>query len=195
MNSYTIYNTNGQILKTITSPAEMLERQVGEGESAVLGAYDDSTHYVDTTGLHVVRPMPAKPDEHHVFDYTTKEWVDPRSLKKLKDMKWEAIKLKRDEAEFGTFEYDGKVLDGDENAQRRLNGYISVSKSALLAGQEFLANFVLADNTVVAFTAQDFVNIEMAKINSVAAAFEKAIQLRSAIYNAGTKAEVEAVSW
>lgn len=195
MISFTIYNIRGQILRTGNAPEDMLEYQVSEGEFLTIGTYDDSTHYVDTSGMHTVLPMPLKPDEHHEFDYSSCCWFDPRSLNKLKDTKWEDIKLKRDESEFDLFEYNGMIFDGDVNAQRRLNGYISVSKSAILAGQEFSANFILADNSVVLLTAQDFVGIELAKITAVASVFDKATLLRKQIYEAATKEDVEKIQW
>lgn len=195
MREFSIYTSVGQIIKTISAPEDMLECQLNEGEFLLLGAYDDSTYYVDTTGLHVAVPMPLQPSEYHTFDFTIKDWVDLRSLDHLRLFQWEKIKKKRDELEFGPFEYNGMIFDGDENAQRRLNGYISISKSAIASVTQFSANFVLANNNVVLLTAQDFVNIEIAKISAVAAAFDTAIELRKAINNATTKEAILVVDW
>ena len=36
--------------------------------------------------------MPPKPSEHHVFDYTTKQWVDPRTH----ETEWPIVRAERD---------------------------------------------------------------------------------------------------
>lgn len=105
------------------------------------------------------------------------------------------IKALRDAAEFGTFTYNGMVFDGDVNAQRRLGGYISVSKSMLAAGQPYEQGFKLANNTWVTLSAQDFVNIEIAKVQQVANAFATAEALLMQIDAATTQEQMEAIQW
>lgn len=141
------------------------------------------------------RVKPAQPSPHHIFDYTTKQWVDPRTLDDHKSDKWKEIKRQRDVAEFATFTYNNMEFDGDLDAQRRLTAYISVSKSSIAAGQPFETEFTLANNTNVTLTAQDFVGIELAKVQAVAAAFNHASALRDQIDAATTVQEVEAITW
>ena len=136
-----------------------------------------------------------RPSQNHRFNYSTKQWEDPRTLEDLQALKWAEIKQARTQAEFGPFIYNGMEFDGDLDAQRRLASYISVSKSAIASGVPFQAEFILADDSVVTLTAQDFVGIEMAKVQQVAAAFAHAVQLRAQIDAATTKEEVEAVVW
>jgi hypothetical protein len=124
-----------------------------------------------------------------------KAWVDPRTLQDFKDAKWLLMKVTRDAAELANFTYNSMVFDGDLAAQRRLGSYISVSKSAIAAGVPFSAEFTLANNTAVVLTAQDFVAIEMAKVQQVAEAFTHARGLRVQIEVATTAIEVEAVVW
>jgi hypothetical protein len=142
------------------------------------------------TGLPPFRPSP-----HHLFDMNARTWVDPRTLQDLKDAKWLEVKQARNAAELGPFTYNAMVFDGDLNAQRRLAAYISVSKSALAAGQAFSAEFTLADNTQVTLSAQDFVGIELAKVQAVAAAFAYASVLRGQGEAATTPEEVASVVW
>ena len=66
-------------------------------------------------------------------------------------------------------------------------------KAAIAAGQPFSADFALADNTLVTLTAQDFVGIEMAKVQAVAEAFAHASALRLQIEAATSAAELDAV--
>ena len=138
---------------------------------------------------------PARPGPHHLFDMGTQAWIDPRTLQDLKDAQWAAIKQSRSAAELGPFSYNAMEFDGDLNAQRRLAGYISVSKSAIAAGQPFFAEFTLADNTQVTLSAQDFVGIELAKVQSVATAFAHAAALRAQIDAALTPETVAAITW
>ena len=128
-------------------------------------------------------------------NYTTKQRIDPRTLDDHKSAKWKEIKRQRDVAEFATFTYNNMEFDGDLDAQRRLTAYISVSKSSIAAGQPFEAEFTLANNTNVTLTAQDFVGIELAKVQAVAATFNHASALRAQIDAATTVQEVEDITW
>lgn len=159
-----------------------------------VGEVDQATQYHDI-GSNTPVHIPAKPGEYHVFDWFSKQWQDPRTLQDLKDAKWAAIKQARDAAEFSTFTYNGLVFDGDLNAQRRLTAYISVSKSAIAAGQPFSADFTLADNSLVTLSAQDFVGIELAKVQAVAAVFSHGAMLRNQIELATVVAELTSIAW
>ena len=139
--------------------------------------------------------MPPKPSEFHEFHWPTHTWQDSRTLKSTKEAQWQQIKNQRAVIEFGPFTYKGMVFDGNVSAQRRLNSYISVSKSALASGTEFQANFILANNEIVTLTAQDFVALEFAKVSQVALAFDTASQLRLQIEAAQTIEDVLNVSW
>jgi len=116
-------------------------------------------------------------------------------LRSAKAAKWSEVKQARDAAELSTFTYGALVLDGDLDAQRRLAAYISVSKSALAAGQPFAADFTLTNNAQVTLSAADFVGIEMAKVQSVAAAFARATALRAQIDSAQSEAALAGISF
>ena len=186
--------TTGRILRTIECPADFIARQAGPGESflEVTTGVDDTSHYIADGAL---VPIPARPGNHHTFDYTAKQWIDPRTLSDLRAAKWAEIKARRDTAEFAVFTYNAMEFDGDLDAQRRLMAYISVSKSALAAGQPFTAEFTLANNSLVTLSAEDFIGIELAKVQAVAAAFAHAAALRLQIEAATTAAELDALAW
>lgn len=190
MATYSVFAPNGELSRVLTIDEGDLSGNMLEGETCIPGVY--SLHYVHE-GL--VLPLPTQPSPHHTFDYTTKQWVDPRTLSDLKAAKWAEIKGCRDTAEFATFTYSGMVFDCDLDAQRRLTAYISISKSAIAAGQPFAVEFILANNQVVTLTAQNFVGIELAKVQAVAAAFEHAAALRKQIEAATTAAELDALVW
>lgn len=187
------YSELGRIQYTADVPAYLLKYQ---GDDIILIEDDVTahTHYVDL-GTMTAKLMGEAPDEFHEFNYVTHVWEDPRLLDELKETKWAEIKAKRTEAEMGPFTYNNMVFDGDENAQRRLTNLISVSKSALASGQDFVFNFTLYDNTSAELHPTDFVAIEMAKVMAVNVVFEKARLLRVDIDAAVDKAALEQISW
>lgn len=137
--------------------------------------------------------LPARPTQHHQFDYATKQWLDPRTLDDFKAEKLAQAKAARDAQEFSPFTYNGMVFDGDLDAQRRLGVLVSAAKTAIASGYSFAKDFTLADNTVVQLTAEDFIGIEMAKLWQVDAAFQEYRLKRAAIEAATTLEELEAI--
>jgi hypothetical protein len=57
--------------------------------------------------------VPPRPTEHHVFNYTTKQWEDPRTLADLKAAKNQAINLARAAANQSWFVFQGKRIAVD----------------------------------------------------------------------------------
>ncbi len=57
--------------------------------SALEGSFDDSLYYVEAD---IPVAMPTKPSDHHVFDYTAKQWVDPRTT----ETEWPLVRAERD---------------------------------------------------------------------------------------------------
>lgn len=88
--NYTIYNTTtGQIERVIECPPEMVSLQFDPATHAALeGSFDDSVYYVEA-GVPVAKP--PKPTPHHVFDYTTKQWIDPRTP----EAEWSLVRAER----------------------------------------------------------------------------------------------------
>ena len=182
--------TTGRILRTIECPADFIARQAGPGESflEVTTGVDDTSHYIADGAL---VPIPARPGNHHTFDYTAKQWVDPRTLSDLQAAKWAQIKRDRDEAEFGGFTWDGSPFDSDAISQSRIQG--AVQLAAMAPG--FTIDWTLANNSARNLSAADLANVGAALGMHVAAQHAKARTLRSQIEAAATKEEVEAVVW
>lgn len=103
----------GQITKVFSGPEEYADKQVGIGELSISidDSVSDSSHYISAAKLPVA--MPPKPSEAHVFDYTTKLWVDPRPLMFLIDQALQKVNVWRDEQEkIGLiFEHAGRMWD------------------------------------------------------------------------------------
>ena len=194
MSDITIFDPNGKITRWVNCLEKFYSLQLKDNEQYIEGYISNDLYYIDATNLIPVS-KPNKPTDNHVFDYSIKQWIDPRTLEDFKILKWTEIKEQRSLIEFGTFTYNSMEFDGDINAQRRLAPYISISKSMLAASQSFTAKFILANNTEVDLNAQDFVNIELVKVQQVAEAFSKSANLRTQIDNSITIDDVNSITW
>lgn len=148
---------------------------------------DISLKFPDTLVVQISEPFKGETEELRA--------ITSGPLGYAKWVKWNEIKTVRNTEEFGDFPYNGMVFDGDVDSQRRLAGYISVSKTAIQNNTPFTAQFTLADNTEVTLTAEDFVGIEQAKVTQVASVFSIAANLREQINNATSVEAVEIIKW
>ncbi|CAB5220129.1 Phage tail assembly chaperone protein [uncultured Caudovirales phage] len=73
---YTIYLTNGRIVKIVST--NNIEEQLLDGELYIEGPYADDKFYIEN-GLAI--ELPISPGEYYIFDYETKMWVDNRTEK------------------------------------------------------------------------------------------------------------------
>ena len=81
--------TTGQILRVVNCVESDIALQVGSGNSYLVGCYSDGEYYI-SNGVPVV--IPTKPTHYHVFDYITKQWVDPRTP----ETEWPVVRAERD---------------------------------------------------------------------------------------------------
>ena len=140
------------------------------------GFWDFSLEYFVPTG--------DMPSPHHTFDYTTKHWIDPRSLDEIKAQRWVEIKSQRDRLEFGGFEFKGNVYDSDQVSQGRIMGAAIVG-----VGQ----NWTLADNTSTKLSALQLQQLYAALQAHIASVHGRGRIARQLIFAAETKEEVEAI--
>lgn len=89
--NWVIYKkSTGQIIKSLACSEEIAILQLETEDDAYLQAVaDDSKQYIVEN---VVIDMPPKPSQHHVFDYTTKQWIDPRTP----ETEWPLVRAERD---------------------------------------------------------------------------------------------------
>lgn len=138
---------------------------------------------------------PSQPSPHHVFNYTTKQWEDPRTLADLKAAQWTQIKQARTQAEYAGFTWDGSVFDSDATSQQRINGAVSLALIAKQASQPYSITWTLADNTLRVLSADDMISVGLALGTHVQATFNKGQQLQQQIEAATTKGEIEVITW
>ena len=142
-----------------------------------------STDYFDAKSKKFVS-IGDPPTHNHTFDYTTKQWIDLRTLDEIKAKKWSVIKSQRDQLEFGGFEFEGGVYDSDQVSQGRIMGAASAGIDQV---------WTLANNTTVELSASQLQQLYAALQAHIASVHERGRIARQLIFEAETKEEVEAI--
>ena len=164
-----------------------------EDESILLGVKHDMNGWIDSSGN--FQQIPIQPSINHIFNYTTKQWEDPRTLQDYKNQKWEEIKQARSTTEYAGFNWDGSTFDSDAESQTRINGAVTLALIAKQAAQPYTVIWTLKDNTLRALSADDMIAVGLALGNHVQTVFNKGQQLQQQIEQATTKEEIEAITW
>lgn len=177
-------NDDASILSVLEGNQELISLNTSKDAKFVDDIeYISITDYFDGEANKFVS-IGEPPSLHHTFDYTTKQWIDPRSLDEIKAQKWDEIKSQRDQIEFGGFEFEGNVYDSDQVSKNRIMG-------AALAGIDQV--WTLADNTTVDLTASQLQQLYAALQAHIASVHERGRIARQLINEAETKEEVEAI--
>lgn len=188
--NYVTHLPNGRILQSGSCQPECLQFHDRDGAIAI-----EVTDLVDPNGFYVsdgaLVPMPSKPSENHKFNYTSKQWEDPRTLDDLKAEKWRNIKANRDSHEQGGFTWDGSVFDSDAISQQRITGAVTLAQLST----EFTMAWTLADNSVRVLSQLEMLDVGVTLGFHVATQFVRGQTLRAQIEAAVTKEEVEAIVW
>lgn len=187
---FTAYQrTTGQVLfsGTADDPATVVN-----GDTAVLigEVYNGGWLGGDNFDQHF--DVPAQPSGAYVFDWTTKQWYDPRTLQDLKDEHWTLMKLARAAAIDAPLPTPYGVFDSDASARTSITDAVLMLQKVGPAGT---IDFTLADNTVVTLTTAQMVQVGLLLGQKVQQAYTIARARRTQIEAATTPAEVEAVTW
>ena len=83
---YTIYTPNGQVTKVVG--CDNIQDQLAPNESYIQGDYPDNQYYIQNS---TPVELPVKPNEYCVFNYDTKQWVDPRT----DETQWRVVRSER----------------------------------------------------------------------------------------------------
>lgn len=82
--------SNGKIIKVVSCTQEDLSLQYDSSISNYIeGSFDDSMYYIENNEPVAIPPTP---NQYCVFNYDTKEWVDPRT----NETQWVVVKNQRD---------------------------------------------------------------------------------------------------
>ena len=173
---------HGEIVSSITADPTLIALNTPEGAEYIdtdrticLSDYWNGSMFVS---------IGEPPSLHHTFDYTTKQWLDVRTIYEIKEQKWKELKIQRDKLEFGGFEFDGGIYDSDQVSQGRIMG-------AVIAGVDQI--WTLADNTTVELSASQLQQLYAALQAHIASAHERGRIARQLIFDAENKEEVEAI--
>jgi Phage tail assembly chaperone protein len=88
---YSIYDKyTGKIERVVTCSLEAIKLQFNaESQNIVVGNFSDVDFYIEGG---VPKAIGLSPSKFHVFDYTIKQWVDPRTP----ETEWPLIRTERD---------------------------------------------------------------------------------------------------
>ena len=175
-----IVRENGELLSIIAATEEVVALNTPQGCLAVSDPPRQDMLYENGGWI----DLPKRPSLFHCFDYTTRHWIDQRSLDDLKAQKWAEIKSLRNQLEFGGFEFEGNIYDSDQVSQGRIMG-------AAISGVDQV--WTLADNTTVSLTASQLQQLYSALQAHIASVHERGRIARQLILDDETKEQVEAV--
>lgn len=89
MKTISIYDSTGQILRTVNCPESQVDVQIRTGESYLEGEFSGSEFQVKDGKP---EKLPPQPTEFHVFNYISNRWDDPRTA----TTEWPLVRTKRD---------------------------------------------------------------------------------------------------
>lgn len=119
-----------------------------------------------------------KPSKYTEFDYSTKQWIDPRTIEQLKAQKWIEIKIERDSLEFGGFVFEGGIYDSNQLSQGRIMNAVNADLPQI---------WTLADNTTRLLSFEQLKSLNQALQKHIASIHERGRIARNKIVNATSK--------
>ncbi len=186
---YAIYNVETGML-VASGASYSPEMLVAPGQGIIKGALIEALDaFCVVEGVVVSKGV--KPSPHHIFDYENKQWVDPRTLQDFKSAKWEEIKLAKDAAEFGGFDWNGSRFDSDAISQSRIQLYVQLAAMS----PAFFIDWTLADNSVRTLDAAGMAAVGAALGAHVSAQHMLARGLRMQIDAATSSTQLENINW
>ena len=113
------------------------------------------------------------------------------TLEQAKVFRWQQIKAKRKELEYGPFTWDGSQFDGDAESQQKITGAVSMANMYA----NYMVDWTLADNTVRTLTSSDMKAVGVALATSISAIYAHARDKRTEIDAATTVQAVLDITW
>ena len=186
-------DSNGVPSGTYSGPAEIVNRNC-EGWATVQGP--PGGDWWDSE-LSEWKVKPAQPDKYHVFNYVTKQWIDPRTLDDLKATKWEEVKRWRADAtvapqlvtRFGVFDGDAAGVNNIKSA------VLGLREAAAIGAAPSTITWTLYDNSAVELTPNELSEVAVMLLARGNVAHVRARVLRLQIEAATTAAELDALAW
>lgn len=176
-----IISKHGELLKIISANAETIQLNKEAGFLAVSDPPHLNMYY---RGWWVY--LPIAPSVHHIFNYQLKQWVDPRTLEQIQNVKWDQIKAARDAFEFGGFEFESHSYDSDQVSQQRI---------LLAMNSDVSQVWTTANNEFIELSPSQLRGLYQSLQTHIALSHERGRIARQLIYEAETIAGVEVIQF
>lgn len=152
----------------------------------VISVIKSPTYLSSKTLIEITEPIDIinTKGEVYTYDATTGLIQGSTCVDSLKKAKWAEIKLRRDQLEFGGFEFEGGIYDSDQVSQSRI----------LVAAASGLDQvWTLADNSTKLLKGSELQMLHAALQNHIASIHERGRIARLAIEAAQTKEDIEKI--
>lgn len=144
----------------------------------------------DYPGWELVGDFPPQP--HQYAELVEGAWVTPMQL--LRAEVREKVNEFRSKAEYSLADTPFGRVNADDESQRRINGLVMMATLAKMAAQPFEQDFTMADNSVVHLASADqMIGLGVAVGRHVAAVHARGRELKAAIKDATTEAQLKAI--
>lgn len=188
---FTIYQIDtGRVAFGGTSQTPALLLQPGQallqGQEFTDGWLDGGQHFTP----------PAAPSFHHVFNYTNKQWEDPRSLQDLKTAKNLYISASRLKANQSTFTFTGKQIAVDPLSRGDIDAVHGIVVLSNGMPDKWVGGWKAVDNTFVSIPdVATWALFYKSMVGQGSINFAHAQDLKAQLAAATTIAEVDAIVW
>lgn len=145
-------------------------------------------------------PMPPAPSQKHRFDWDKKKYIDPRTLRDLKDAKWQEVKRWRAAAKFAPLMSTRfGIFDADEEALTNIKDTLAgLGALEALYGQVAPVVWTMADENperYVQLTLNELREVGAGLLSRGNAAHERSRVLFDQIEAATSAKQLDSITW
>jgi hypothetical protein len=176
----------GQILQLSSHPRD------GASQIEVADNFNDAAHYVSGGAF---LPFPSSPSKYHSWDWSTKAWVDQRSLAEVKAAQWELLKIAAKAANEADITVQNVTFKADAETRSELMQEALVAQMSLIDGQAYTLDWDRANGNDITLTASQVKALVRAMNNRTVQIRAALRTKRQAVESASTIAEVQAIEW
>lgn len=194
---FAIYEISGGRITSVANCnlQEQIAHMVDKGRTSAVECASDTDG-----AIHLIEggkriEFAPKPSPFHQFDYTLKQWIDPRTLQDLKDAKWTAIKQARAAAIDSPLVTPYGTFDSNVAARTSITDAVLMLQTLEGLGQPTTIDFTLANNSTVTLTTAQMVQVALLLGAQVQVSHARSRALRLQIEAATTPEGVAAIVW
>lgn len=141
------------------------------------------------------RILPARPNIHCIWEGELEQWLDPRTLDELRDLKWEELRTMRDQLEETSFPYLGRDIQSDMKSVLRINTAVKAADYAQANGQAFATEWRCLDDTLLPLDGPAMQLMPVALAAYAQSLHSHANTLRAQVYSAPDAAALALIAW